>query len=75
MLHLVEGADDANRLPAEVDRDRARLHPGDVTHPIHVVTDQVGNRILLDCRLGCGLEGATGEMSAPCPDDVVICFE
>jgi hypothetical protein len=56
LLHLVVGADDADRLSAEVDRDRVCLHPGDVTHPIHVVTDQVGDRRLLDGWLGLGLE-------------------
>lgn len=67
VLHLVEGARDANRLPAEIDRHRARLHPGDTAHPIHVMTHPVVDRILLDCWLGLGLEGAKGEMSPPCP--------
>jgi len=67
LLHLVEGASDANRLPAEVDRYRARLDPRDATHPIRVVADHVGNRIVLDSWLGLALEGATGEMSPPCP--------
>lgn len=68
LLHHVEWAEDANRLTAKVDRYRAHLHPGDVTHSIHVVTDQVVDRLMLDCWLGLGPKGATGEMSPPpCP--------
>lgn len=75
LRHLAERARDANGLTAEVDRHRARLRTDDATNSVRVVRDQVVARKLLDCRLGIGLEGATGEMTTPGPGCCCHCFQ
>lgn len=58
LCHLAKGRRDANRPTAEVDRRSTTVDAHDSTQPVRVMADPVADRVLLDHRLGAGLEGA-----------------